>query len=205
MDCTDYMRFMSDLWTLLQVFSLPIELLIETSLATFTCARTLNNTWVKPVCQQNSLSRNDVILSIMEQWLCLTPFPALTKHTHTNCVPLAPGDRCVTAARRKRGDPTWQNEWPISQVAGWLTDRETGSSLTVTLAAFCKCGSILKRRKRVDVSLSVYTETQAEMLRRTETPRHPRCRLDMVCLLPPVPQTQPVPGPSFICLSVKTQ
>ena len=70
------------------------------------CA-TLNTTSVNPICQQRSLSRNDVI-QYNREVACLTPLPASDK-THSSA-PVAPGDRCVTAAWQEPGDLARQTE-----------------------------------------------------------------------------------------------
>lgn len=151
------------------------------------CTQQLNTTSVQPICQHCSLSRNDVILSIME--------PELAQHhTHTQTqwpaqapVPLAPGDRCDTAAWQEPGDPSRQPERPVSQLTGWFTDRKGKSSLTISPADWCKDG----KKNRVNVSPSFYTQTRVEMLKHT-----PRCKLDTVCLLPSAPQTKAGPETS---------
>lgn len=154
-------------------FSLLIELMKETTGASFTC--------VQNTCHHFSKSLMSTAFTQLE-WChsqynrivaCLTPFPALDKYTHTQTHTLPPGDRCVTAAWQEPGDPTRQTEWPVSQLAGWLTERQDKRSLTVTPAALCQRGSSHNKRK----GWMCHSQfTQWYMWRCSDTQRHPGTR-----------------------------
>lgn len=126
-------------------FSLPPERIMKNN----TCKANLSArhfTTLQWCLHVNSFHSAGIMSVLMEQWLAEPRF-RFWLNTPIGRVPLAPGDRCVTAACREPGDPNWQNERPVSQLAVWLTGRKNESSLTVTLTASYKCGSVLKRWK----------------------------------------------------------
>lgn len=76
--------------------------MMKTTLAVYTVCETLH-TSVKSFCQQDSFRRSGVILRTIEQRLAQYHFLV---NTNTGCVPVALGDRCVTAAKQEPGDLT---------------------------------------------------------------------------------------------------